>query len=154
VTGKPRKYALDTNLFIDGFRDEHAWAWLVGFHTAFAPFEFLSAVVLQELRAGVTSDGELRLLVRNVLTPLVRRGRLVIPSLRAWEQSGDVLRELARREGLDLRAVSKAFGNDILLALSCREAGLTLVTANVRDFSRINRIIAFDFVEPWPIPVS
>src|SRR2546421_2953558 len=39
-----------------------------------------------------------------------------------------------RREGPDLGRLSKAFGNDVLLALSCREAGIVLVTDNARDF--------------------
>ena len=68
----------------------------------------------------------------------------------AWKQSGDVLRELARREGLVLRGVSKSFGNDILLAVSCREAGVTLVTDNLGDFQRISRIFPFQFLGPWP----
>lgn len=85
---------------------------LVRFHTLFAPFEYLSAVVLQELRAGVTSAADLERLERHVLDPFVRRGRLVTPSFRVWERSGDVLRELARQDGLDLRTVSKALGNE------------------------------------------
>jgi len=48
--------------------------------------------------------------------------------------------------------VSKSFGNDVLLALSCREAGLVLVTDNRRDFERIARVAPFDFVDPWPMP--
>lgn len=55
-----------------------------------------------------------------------------------------------RDEGLDLAHVSKAFPNDLLLALSCREAGCVLVTENERDFARIRRFVPFDFVAPWP----
>jgi len=57
----------------------------------------------------------------------------------------------ATRE-MELPRVSKAFGNDILLALSCREAGAVLVTDNLADFERIARVTSFDFVEPWPAP--
>lgn len=46
--------------------------------------------------------------------------------------------------------VSKAFANDVLLALCCREAGCVLVTENARGFSRIGRFVPFDFVAPWP----
>ena len=38
----------------------------------------------------------------------------------------------------------------MLLAPSCRESGVVLVTANTRDFARIARLAAFDFVAPWP----
>ena len=37
-----------------------------------------------------------------------------------------------------------------LLAVSCREAGCVLVTDNDRDFLRIRRFLAFEFVKPWP----
>jgi hypothetical protein len=46
--------------------------------------------------------------------------------------------------------VSKSFANDVLLALSCREAGCVLVTGNERDFQRIRRYVPFDYVEPRP----
>ncbi len=147
-----RKFLLDTNLFIQGFHDPHPNASLQRFHQVFAPFEYLSAVVAQELRAGAQSHNDRRLLDRHVLDLFRRRGRLVTPSARAWEDSGDVLAELGRREGLDLPRLSKAFGNDVLLALSCREVGIVLVTDNERDFARIARIVSFDFVKPWPAP--
>ena len=59
---------------------------------------------------------------------------------------------MAVDEGLDVSRVSKAFGNDVLLALSCREAGVVLVTDNDRDFERIRRRVRFAFVGPWPSP--
>lgn len=145
-----RKYVLDTNLFIRGFRERGANLELQRFHHLFAPFEYLSVVVAQELRAGTRSRSDRRMLERHVLSPFARRGRILTPSASTWEESGDVLAELVRREGLDLARVSKAFGNDILLALSCRETGVVLVTDNRRDFERISRVAQFDFVEPWP----
>jgi hypothetical protein len=42
----------------------------------------------------------------------------------------------------------------MLLALSCREAGIVLVTDNAHDFKRIPYVVAFDFVKPWPAPTS
>ncbi len=147
-----RKYLLDTNLFIRAFRDGGANAELQRFHQVFAPFEFLSAVVAQELRAGARSAAARRLLERHVLDPFDRRDRVVTPSARAWHESGDLLAELATEEGLDVSRVSKAFGNDVLLALSCREAGVVLVTDNHRDFERIRRRVRFEFVGPWPSP--
>jgi predicted nucleic acid-binding protein len=57
---------------------------------------------------------------------------------------------MARREGLEIARVSKAFANDILLALSCRESGCVLITENEQDFSRIKQFISFEFTRPWP----
>lgn len=120
------------------------------FHSAFAPFEYLHSVVVQELRAGVRPGRSLRLLEREVLGPFISRDRLITPSFRAWEKSGDALRDLSRLEGVELRMVRKSFANDVLLAVSCREAGVILVTDNLVDFRRIQRVVPFDFVPPWP----
>ena len=140
MTGRlVRKYVLDTNLFIEGFRDVAANTALQRFHLLFAPCEYLSAVVAQELLAGASTRTDRRKLERHVLGVYARRQRVVTPSQRAWERSDAVLGALARREGLELRRVSKALGNDILLTLSCREAGMVLVTDNERDFARIAR---------------
>lgn len=149
-----RKYVLDTNLFVRAFREEAANGELQRFHQLFAPFEYLSAVVAQELRAGTRSAAARRQLERHVLDLYARRARVVTPSTQAWHDSGDLLAELARVEGLEAGRLSKAFGNDVLLAISCREEGLVLVTDNRRDFERIARVSPFSFVDHWPSPRS
>jgi len=145
------KYVLDTNLFVDAFREPAENAALQRFHQYFAPFEYLSAVVIQELRSGTHSARDLRKLERHVLGPFIRRNRVLTPSLRAWQASGDVLARLARSEGLSVRELSKTFGNDALLATSCWDTGMTLVTRNTRDFKRIQSVLRFRFVAPWPV---
>src|SRR5438034_523912 len=80
-----------------------------------------------------------------------RANRTITPSADAWHRSGDLLAKMARQEGLEIARVSKAFANDVLLALSCREAGCILVTNNERDFQRIRHFVPFDFIKPWPI---
>ena len=150
MTRAARKYVLDTQVFINAFRDRAANDALQRFHRAFAPFEHLSVVVAQELRAGVTRSEDRRALERNVLSVFERAGRTISPSANAWHRSGDLLSEMARREGLEVGRVSKAFANDVLLALSCREAGCVLITDNERDFQRIARYVHFDFTKPWP----
>jgi predicted nucleic acid-binding protein len=152
VASPERKYVLDTHLFIHGFRDPGANEALQQFHRAFAPFEYLSAVVAQELRAGTRSRRDLTALERHVLTVFGRANRVIVPSLRAWHRSGDLLAEMARKDGLEAARVSKAFANDLLLALSCRETGCVLVTDNTRDFARIRRFVQFEFVGSWPEP--
>jgi predicted nucleic acid-binding protein len=150
VTRTTRKYVLDTQLFIDAFRDPTANETLQRFHRAFAPFEYLSVVVAQELRSGATRVQDRKALERNVLRVFERSGRMFAPTLDAWHRSGDLLSDMARKEGLEIARVSKSFANDVLLALSCREAGCVLVTKNERDFRRIRGHVQFDFVEPWP----
>jgi predicted nucleic acid-binding protein len=150
VTFIERKYVLDTQLFINAFRDPVANERLQRFHRAFSPFEHLSVIVAQELRAGVRRAGDRQALERNVLTIFKRAGRTITPSADAWHRSGDLLAEMARQDGLESARVSKAFANDVLLALSCREAGCVLLTDNERDFERIRRFVAFEFMKPWP----
>ena len=154
MTGPERKYVLDTNLFIDGFRDARANEALQQFHRLFAPFEYLSAVVAHELRCGARAVSDRHLLEKHVLLPFAKRGRVVTPSPHAWERGGDALSELARADGAEPQTVSRAFAYDVLLALSCREAGMTLVTRNLRDFERIAGVAPFRFVGPWPAPVA
>jgi predicted nucleic acid-binding protein len=144
------KYVLDTQLFIDAFRDRDANEALQQFHRGFAPFEYMSAVVAQELRAGVRQPQDRKALEKNVLSVFARANRTVTPSLTAWHHSGDVLAAMARKDGLQLERVSKAFANDLLLAFSCREAGCVLVTENRRDFERIHRFVRFEYTAPWP----
>jgi tRNA(fMet)-specific endonuclease VapC len=150
LTRFTRKYVLDTHLFINAFRDPAANEALQRFHRAFSPFEHLSVIVAQELRAGVKRPRDRRALERHVLSVFERPGRIVTPSADAWHRSGDLLAEMARKDGLEVGRVSKAFANDVLLALSCREAGCILVTENERDFRRIRRFVQFDFTAPWP----
>jgi len=57
---------------------------------------------------------------------------------------------MATREGLALSDVRRGFVLDVLIAHSCREAGAILVSANVRDMTRIAKVFAFDFVAPFP----
>ncbi|MGH7427662.1 MAG: type II toxin-antitoxin system VapC family toxin [Candidatus Methylomirabilaceae bacterium] len=147
------KYVLDTNLYIRAFRDAAMNEELQRFHLLFAPFEYLSSVVAQELIAGTVTPADRRALERNVLSVYRRRARILTPSAAVWERFGEVLAELTRKDGLDQRRMAKNLGNDILLALSCRDVGATLVTENERDFAMIAAIARFKFTKPWPAPV-
>lgn len=148
------KYVLDTQLFINAFRNAAANTTLQQFHRAYAPFEYFSVIVGQELLAGVRKPQDRKALERNVLKVFARAGRVFAPSGGAWHKSGDVLAAMARKDGLEIARVSKSFANDVLLALSCREAGCVLVTDNHRDFERIRRVVPFEFVRPWPGSVA
>lgn len=150
MSRQARKYVLDTHIFINAFRDPLVNETLQRFHRGFAPFEHLSVIVAQELRAGVKHPKDRKALERNVLRVYERANRTIAPSTNAWHRSGDLLADMAQQEGLELARVSKAFGNDVLLALSCRESGCVLITENDRDFSRIRRFVSFDFITPWP----
>jgi predicted nucleic acid-binding protein len=113
-------------------------------------FEYLSVIVAQELRSGIRRSRDRRALEQHVLNVFKRANRTITPSADAWHQSGNLLAEMARKEGVEIARVSKAFANDVLIALSCREAGCVLVTDNEPDFQRMRRFVQFEFTKPWP----
>ena len=145
--GARRTHVIDTHLYIDALRTEEGKNALNAFQEAFAPFLHFSAVVAQELRAGVRATEGARL-EAGIFAPYERRGRLLAPSYAAWKETGRVLSELVAPTAW--RSVTRSLVNDVLLAMSCREAGAVLVTANRADFARIALVRPFDFVSPWP----
>jgi predicted nucleic acid-binding protein len=145
-----RKFVLDTNCFVDASRTEAEAAAFAEFCSWAAPRLYLSTVVAAELRAGAGRSKDRRTLERQILSPYVRRGRLVNPSPAAWEALGTTLAALIEDDGLVLRDVRRSFVFDILIARSCREIGATLVSRNRTDLSRIARVFPFEFVPPYP----
>lgn len=143
------KFALDTNLYVRAFRGDADASALQGFYERYTPRLFLSSVVLHELEVGGSSKLVIRW-VEDTARPLARSRRVVTPSHLAWRRSGAALSELAKKNGLDRSRMPRSLVNDVLIAASCREAGVTLVTDNTRDFELIQSAFAFDFVAPWP----
>ena len=141
---------LDTNCFIDAARVPAAASAFAEFCASTAPNLYLSTVVAAELRAGAGNIRSRRTLEREVLAPYIRRGRILNPSAAAWTGLGKTLASLVERDGLVLREVRRSFVFDILVACSCREAGATLISANIADLSRIARIVPFKFAAPYP----
>jgi len=144
------KYCLDTNIFIDAFRTDVAAAALDAFLRRSLVVTFLSAVVVQELRAGVRTRKAAHVLDRQVIAPFERRGRIATPSAAAFKESGRMLADLVAREGIDAVRGNRSLANDTLLAASCRERGLTLITGD-SDFDRIRPLlVGCRVVKPWP----
>jgi predicted nucleic acid-binding protein len=144
------KYVLDANCYIDASRDAGAWRALAQFTLWAAPRLWLSSVVAAELRAGARSARDRKQLETTVLGPFVRRGRVLTPSAAAWDALGLTLATLRRRKGLQLGEVRRGFALDILMAYSCRESGVVLVTRNARDMARIRRVFTFEYAAPYP----
>ena len=151
-TGAPsvRKYALDSSCYIDASRDTAAFAALQGFVARAAPGLYLSSVVAAELRGGARSARDRKVLEDKVLGPFARRDRMLTPSAAAWDALGRTLATLREREGRQLSQVRRSFALDVLLAYSCREQGVVLVTGNTRDMVRIRRVFTFAHVAPYP----
>jgi len=145
-----RKYVLDTNLYVRAFRNAADATELEAFYSGFAPGVYLSSIVMHEVMVGARGDDKRREVEKELVRPFRRTRRVVAPSHAAWQLAGEGLGRLAEADGLDLRRVPKSFVNDVLIAASCSEAGMTLVTDNTGDFRRIRSVISIDFVGPWP----
>jgi hypothetical protein len=123
---------LDTNCFIDAPCNAEFRATFNACCAQASPGLHLSSVVAAE---------------RDVFEPY---RRLVTPSAQSWEILGTTLATMATGDGLILAEVPRRLIFDILVAHSCRETGIILVTAKIRDMTRLAKIFAFDFVAPFP----
>ena len=145
-----RKYVLDTNCYIDASRNPDFLDDLSRFSAWSTPGLYLSSVVASELRAGTRSGQDRKKLEEKVLGPFVRRGRVLTPTAAGWDALGLTLSTLREVEGLVLSEIRRSFALDILLAFSCRQAGVALVAATARDMERIRTVFSFDYVKPFP----
>jgi predicted nucleic acid-binding protein len=101
---------------------------------------WLSAVVLEELYAGV-SDRDRRVIVR-LERDFDRARRILVPSLGDWTQAGSLLARLGAEYGYEKIGRSR-LTNDALIAMSAARQGITVLTANERDFARLSRLRPF-----------
>jgi predicted nucleic acid-binding protein len=145
-----RRYLLDTNLSIAADRNKEKAEELVRFYAAFLPFTYLHAVVAQDLLAGAVDPKRGRQIQESYIAPFEERNRIITPTYRTWRRSGEVLAALVRRRVFSPDGFARSFINDVLLAVSCREVGMTLLTTNTEDFQRIRQVERFEFVPPWP----
>jgi len=144
------KYALDTSVYVAAVRAAGADVALRRFLRTEATRTFLSAVVVQELRVGARTPEQATALDRGIIDPFARRGRVFAPSPQAFYECGRVLPDLIRDEGLSDVGSSRSLVNDVLIATSCREQGITLVTAD-RDFDLIAPYVkGLRYVSPFP----
>ncbi|MGQ0549168.1 MAG: type II toxin-antitoxin system VapC family toxin [Armatimonadota bacterium] len=141
------KYVLDTNVLIDALNLPAQLEALLGFLHWALPTTYLSAIVVYELAAGTTTPRQRALLEQQVAGPFVRRGRVFAPSVGAWQRAG-------RLFAGGHRVSTPAGLNDLLLAVSSREAGLTIVS-NDRGVRRLTGIVSgLSVVPPFPTPPS
>jgi predicted nucleic acid-binding protein len=144
------KYTLDTNLYIGAFADAAADDQVAAFLQHAAPLTYLSAIVVQELRAGARTAGQAHTLQSTIFGVFERRSRVFGPSPDAFKDCGRILAALWRRDGVPFRERPRSLVNDILLAASCRERGITLITGD-RDFKLIgSELKGFRHTAPWP----
>jgi predicted nucleic acid-binding protein len=137
-------YLFDSSVYIDAFR---------GNQESLAAFQerhstnpvWLSSVVLEELFAGAGLKG------LNVVEQLQRdfekARRILVPALADWAETGKVLGRLATKYGYEQIGRGR-LTNDALIATSAGRVGITVVTANARDFARLAEFAAFAWSTP------
>jgi len=120
---------LDTSVYIENFRTGRftlnlLWSpWIVR----------CSAVVLHELRRGARKVLELQF-----VSDLSKRVRIITPMERHWLESAEILSRIGRKSGYGPTKL-RELAFDVLIALSARDIGATLITCNREDFSEIRK---------------
>ncbi len=130
--------ALDTNVYVSALRSRERLPELKRLLLRIGTRIRVSAVVALELRAGALTRAH-EDAVEELFAPYVSRARLLVPSFECFVQAGRVLSAIAQKERTPLADAPRSFVNDVLLAASCRENDVTLMTANARDFTAIQR---------------
>jgi predicted nucleic acid-binding protein len=101
-----------------------------------------ASVVSAELRAGALDEAGRRAVI-DLVRRFERLGRVVVPTAGSWNDAGDLLATIARREPI-VRTKLPGLWNDALIALSARQIGAMVVTENVRDFALLRRYARFE----------
>src|SRR5262245_51479927 len=129
-----RRLVVDTNIYID-WLNEGRYADVLFQGDA---VKYLSAVVLMELRAGASSAADRKILGR-LRGDFASARRLLTPSAGVFADAGDALRRLHADHGYNVGG-GPSIVNDVLIALSARSIGATVVTQNARDYRTIAKV--------------
>lgn len=127
---------LDTSVYIENFRTGRFTLTLVR-----SPWIIrCSAVVLHELKRGAKTPLELRFVAE-----LARKIMVLTPSERHWLESAEILSRMRGEKRYDSNKL-KGLAFDVLIALSARDIGATLITCNRGDFAAIRKYTLFKVV--------
>jgi predicted nucleic acid-binding protein len=106
---------------------------------------WLSAVVLAELLAGAR-DKDTFSSLEELEYDFRKAQRLLVPEASDWSAAGKIMARLASRHNYETVGRGRLL-NDVLIAVSAGRKGITVVTANARDFSRIAEFTPFHWRE-------
>jgi predicted nucleic acid-binding protein len=103
--------------------------------------------VLEELYAGTRPDNSKTL--ERLERDFERAKRMLVPNLSDWTEAGRVLARLAQKYGYE-RIGQARLTNDALIAMGAARTGITVLTANQRDFARLAEFRPF----AWQLSVE
>lgn len=125
------KVLLDSNVLIDFMRAGMHTQWVVGGHGTVV--RFISAVVLLELRLGADTPKRKKAVDR--IQQAFQAGRTLGLTSSTLDHAGGLFRTMyGNASGLNDRLGPM---NDLLIALTAREIGATVLTNNLFEFRRI-----------------
>ena len=101
-----------------------------------------SSVVLAELRRGATSPVD-----HKILQALERNHPIFTPTEKNWLESGEILAAIRADKGFE-PAKLRDLHFDLLIALTARSHGATLITSNRAGFELIRKYRGFK-LEVW-----
>lgn len=135
---RPEKVLLDTSVYISrlnsGLHEERM--------DELGPVTlYLHSTVFEELLAGTRAYNEKKEFFK-LKKAFLKRGRLVVPTDRDWEETGLMVNHFVRQGVLPVKKVV-GMTHDILISLSARNAGIRVITENKKDFERIRMIKDF-----------
>jgi tRNA(fMet)-specific endonuclease VapC len=136
------KLVIDSNIYIDFF-NSGKFADLF-YNVKYPTVIYLSSIVLMELRAGAFTRTDIKI-VQALARTYRKSRRVLVPGDTEFLSAGEMLAKLQEREGYDLKKTA-SITNEVLIALSARQIGATVVTQNRRDFEAIKRSKAFDLL--------
>jgi predicted nucleic acid-binding protein len=131
----------DSSIYILALRTGEDAALTLRRLAADAPV-WLSSVVLEELYAGVSTRA--RHAVERLERDFHRAKRVLVPNLSDWTLTGKVLARLAAK--YDSEQIGRGrLTNDALIAMSAGRLGITVITANARDFRKLAEFRSFQW---------
>lgn len=119
----------DTSIFIDHLRTNK-------FANHFQGLSGLirnSAIVLSELARGATKAEEL-----DFVLALAKNHLILTPTERNWIESGIILSSIYKNKGFSPEKL-RDLHFDVLIALTARNYGATVITSNRKDFELIRK---------------
>lgn len=131
------KYLFDTNVYLEAVRSEEARTQFRKTFYPLLPATYLSAVVSYELAVNAYNR-RTQTLLQDFVRPMERTGRVITPTFNDWVTASEVVTAIEENEK-SWRSKLPALLNDILIALSARRIGATLLTYNREDFRLIRR---------------
>lgn len=127
---------VDTSVYIENFRTGRFTLALLR-----SPWIIrCSAVVIHELRRGARTTLE-----RRFVAELAQKVRIITPTERHWLESAEILSRMRGRKHYDSNKL-RELAFDVLIALSGRDIGATVITCNREDFAEISNDTPFKVI--------